>query len=207
MEIEANDIKSNIENLELYSDKYPFKLPLRISTFENEVEYNKFIKNCEKLVRGSLEYKYWRNYIIDVLGINTCSLTNEKMVETTIELHHHLPSLFMVVKALVNKKLEDQESFSTFDISLEVIELHFMNKIGYIPLVSSLHEKFHNGFLKIPFELIKGDYLYFIKEYSKFLDDDDLETINERMAISMKDFKYEGWTSEEFSTIKEAAAQ
>lgn len=204
MEVSANDIKSNIEKLELYSDLYPFTLPLRISTFENETDYTKFVKNCEKLVRGSLEYKHWRQYITDVLGINTCALTGEQMVETTIEIHHQIPSLFILIKALLNKKLEATEIFSTFDIALEAIELHFMNKIGYIPLVSSLHEKFHNGFIKIPFEHIKGDYNYFIKEYSKYLDDDDLDSINERMAISMKDFAYEGWTKDEYPGLKYA---
>lgn len=202
MEVSANDIKSNVEKLELYSDLYPFTLPLRISTFENETEYNKFVKNCEKLVRGSIEYKQWRNYIVDVVGINECALTKERMVECEIQIHHHIPTLFMTIKALLNKKLESSEEFSTFDIALEAIELHFMNKIGYIPLVSSLHEKYHNGFIKIPFEHMKGDYNYFIKEYSKYLDDDDLDSINERMAISIKDFKYEGWTSEEYPGMK-----
>ena len=61
------EIKSNIERLELYSDNYPFNLSLRIQTFEGEADYNKFIKNCEKLIRGCLEYKLWRNYITDVL--------------------------------------------------------------------------------------------------------------------------------------------
>lgn len=204
MEISANDIKSNIEKLELYSDLYPFTLPLRISTFENETDYTKFVKNCEKLVRGSLEYKLWRNYLIDVLGVNTCALTGEQMVETSVEIHHHLPSLFILIKALVNKKLEANESFSTFDIALETIEIHFENKVGYIPLVNSLHEKFHNGFVKIPFEHIKGNYTFFINEYSKYLDDDDLDSINERMAVSMKDFKYDGWTKDEYPGLKAA---
>ena len=143
------------------------------------------------MVRGSLEFKHWRNYLIDVLGINECILTKEVLAECSVEIHHHIPSLFILVKALLNKKLEANEEFSTFDIAIETIELHFKNQIGYAPLVSSAHEKFHNGFLKIPIELIRGNYIEFIKEYSKYLDDDDLDTINERMAISMKDFKYE----------------
>lgn len=196
--ISVAEIKSNIDNMELYSDAYPFTLPLRISTFQDETAYNKFIKNCEKIVRGSIEYKQWRNYITDVLGINECMITQEKMSETTIEVHHHVPSLFILTKALVNKKIENNEKFSTFDIALECIELHFTNKIGYVTLVSSIHEKFHNGFLKIPFELIKGDYKYFISEYSKYLDTDDLETLNERLAVSNEYFKYEGWTSDKY---------
>ena len=74
-------IKSNVENLELYSDQYPFSLALRIKNFENESEYKKFIRNCEKLIRSSVEYRQWKNYIIDVLGVNTCMITNERIDE------------------------------------------------------------------------------------------------------------------------------
>ena len=77
--INPTEVKSNIKNLELYSDNYPFSLPLRIKAFENESEYKKFIKNCEMLVRRCVEYRQWKNYIIDVLGINTCMVTDERI--------------------------------------------------------------------------------------------------------------------------------
>jgi len=201
--ISASEIKSNVEKLELYSDSYPFSLPLRISTFENETEYTKFVKNCEKIVRGSLEYKLWRKYIIDVLGVNECMMTHESGVECTIEVHHHVPSLFILIKSLINKKIEENSEFSTFDIALETIELHFLNKIGYLVLIESMHEKFHNGFLKVPFEFIKGDYRFFLENYSKYLDTDDLDVLNERLAYSLKDnpdFKY-NWGKDEYPAM------
>jgi len=178
------DIKSNIKKLELYSDTHPFSLSLRIRNFENETDYKKFIRNCEKIVRGSLEYSLWRNYIIDILGMNSCEITQEKLEEVNIEIHHHVPSLFILMSALVNKKLDKEEDFCTFDIAQEAIELHFMNKIGYLTILKSLHEKFHNGFLSIPIHLVKGDYQYFVREFSKFLDEDDLDTINQRLSIN-----------------------
>ena len=46
-----------------------------------------------------------------------------------------------------------------------------------------MHEKLHNGFLTIPISLVQGDYKYFVKEFSKFLDDMELDTINSRMSI------------------------
>ena len=182
--MEETNVKSNIEKLELYSDEHPFNLSLRISRFENETDFNKFVKNVEMIVRKSIEYKDWRTYIIDVLGVNTCMITNERMDEVTIEVHHHVPGLFTVVKALVNRKLDKTEHFSTFDIALEAIELHFMNKIGYATLLKSMHEKFHNGFLEIPIEYVKGDYMWFIKEFAAYLDDEDLNTINSRVATN-----------------------
>ena len=175
---------SNIEGLELYSDNYPFRLPLKIDNFQNEADYTKFVKNCEKLVRSCLEYKEWRSYIIDVLGIHTCMITEEIMSECTVEVHHHIPSLFVLIKGIVNKHVETEERFSSFDIASKAIELHFMNKVGYVTLISSMHEKFHNGHLLIPSELVKGDYNFFITEYSRYIEEEDLETINKRISIN-----------------------
>lgn len=190
-----NVIKSNIENLELFADNHPFRLSLRIKTFESESEFNKFIKNVETMVRRCIEYKQWKNYIIEVLGIKTCMITNERIDECSIEVHHHVPNLYTLVKALINKKMESNEEFSTFDIALEAIKLHFLNKIGYVTLVKTMHEKFHNGFLQIPREYIKGDYMTFVNEYSRYLDDADLELMNIRLAVRESDCS---WTRDNY---------
>jgi len=178
------EVKSNVESLELYSDNYPFSLSLRISNFENESEYKKFVKACERMVRGSIEYRHWKRYIIDVLQINECMITHEKISDLTIEVHHHIPSMYVLVCALVNRRIENGEEFCTFDVAHEAIELHFQNKIGYVTLIKSMHEKFHNGKLGIPINLVKGDYLYFINTFSKYLDEADMAKIEERQVVN-----------------------
>lgn len=178
------DIKSNPETLEIYSERHPFSLSLRISNFENEAMYKKFVKNCEMMIRRSVEYKEWRDYIVDVLQINECMITHEKMSEVTVEVHHHLPSLYTLVTALVNKCIETNVDFCTFDICQQAIELHFQNRVGYVTLLKSMHEKFHNGRLDVPIAYVQGDYNYFIRHYSEFLDESAIETIQSRLAIS-----------------------
>lgn len=177
-------VESNIENLELYSDNYPFRLPLRIDNFENEADYKRFIKSCEMLIRRSVEYKFWRQYIIDVLQIDTCVITNEKMEDVTVEVHHHIPSLFTAVTAVVNKHIENNKEFCSFDIAQQVIELHFANQIGYVTLLRSIHEKFHNGKLTIPIDAVKGNHKQFLKDYSKYIDEDELDKIETRLATN-----------------------
>ena len=191
------EVKSNVHNMELYSDNYPFRLSLRINNFESETEYVKFIKNCEALIRRSIEYKHWREYIIDILGIQTCVITNEKMDEVSIDVHHHVPSLYILVSALVNESIENEKEFCSFDISQKAIELHFMNKVGYVTLIKSMHEKFHNNYLNVPIGLVKGDYNYFIQNYSKYLDDEDLDNINERLSITESNCN---WSRDEYVT-------
>ena len=41
-------IESDVKNLELYTEDYPFKLSLRIKNFTDEASYIKFVRNCEK---------------------------------------------------------------------------------------------------------------------------------------------------------------
>ena len=177
-------IKSNIKNMELYSDTFPFRLSLKIKNFENEAEYKKFLRNVEMLIRRCHEYKLWRDYIIEVLQINTCMITNESIDQVKIEVHHHIPSLFTLVSGLVNKKIETEKEFNTFDIAQEAIELHFKNKVGYVTLLRSMHEKFHNGYLNIPLNMVKGDYKYFLDEYLQYIDQEQADIIESRLAIN-----------------------
>ena len=197
----TGEINSNIERLELYSDEYPFNLSLRRSDFPDNKSLFRFVKNCERLIRNCPEYKDWRNYIFDVLGINSCSISLEEKNEVSIEIHHHIPSLFMIVKTLVNKKISNNEEFSSFDICLETIILHFQNKIGYIPIITSLHEKLHNGFLNIPIELVKGNYKMFIKELWEFIDDDDKKIIEERLSYNFENCSSFEWSKNKYPGV------
>lgn len=195
------DIQSNVKNLELFSENYPFRLALKIKNFENETAYKKFIVNCESLVRKCSEYKLWKNYIIEVLQINECMITHESIDQVTVDVHHHIPSLYILISALVNKKIETNEEFCSFDIANEAIELHFKNKIGYATLIKSIHEKFHNGYLTIPISFVKGDYKYFLTEYSKYLDEADIDTIQSRLAINEHNCT---WAKDDYPLVAEA---
>ncbi len=193
-------VESNVQNLELFSDNYPFRLSLRIRNFENETTYKKFVRNCEGLIRKCGEYKLWRNYIVDVLQVNTCMITQESIEQVSVDVHHHIPSLFTLVSALVNKKIENNEDFCSFDIAQEAIDLHFKNKIGYTTLIKSIHEKFHNGYLTIPVSFVKGDYQYFLDEYTRYIDEQDLDTIQSRLIVNESNCT---WARDEYPLVAE----
>jgi hypothetical protein len=197
---EPEIIKSNVEALEIYSDRHPFSLPLRRRNFENEAEYKKFVKNCEMMIRRSVEYKEWRNYIVDVLQYNECTITHERMDEVTVEVHHHIPSLFTLVSALVNKCLEENTDFCSYDICIKAIEIHFQNRIGFVTLLKSLHEKFHNGYLGIPIECVKGDYSKFLRDYTKYLDETENDKIQARLAVNTTNCS---WTKDNYQDVAE----
>lgn len=146
-------------------DNSPFELSLRINTFNDEKDEIKFIKAVEKMVRFSPEYRLWVDYIVDTLGQNKCEFTGELKSETSVDVHHHPICLYTIVKSLIDDKIKKHEYFCTYDIARETIELHFQNKVGYVLMLSSLHEKYHNGFMQIPVEFVNGDYKYILTHY------------------------------------------
>jgi len=176
----------------LKSDQFAYTLTLKRDNFDTEKQFVGFIKACEKLVRQSEEYKFWRNYLKSALMQSTCVITGELDSETTIDIHHHPACLFDIVKSIVKKYLVSERKFCSFDISSDVIIEHYQNHLGFVPLLSSLHEKFHNGYLDIPMELVRGNYQYWIDNYSAYLEEDDLKMILSRLDINRNNC---GWTS------------
>lgn len=185
------DIKTDIDTHTLSSDNNPYLLKLKISEFGDEKELDKFVKACERLIRSSPEYRIWTSYIRDSLGYYKCEVTGEQHAQTTVDIHHHPFSLYSIVKAVILKKVSGAVEFCSYDICEEVIKLHYEMRAPFCLLVSSLHEKFHNGFFLIPIELIRGDMQHLFDKYFAFLDDDDQQTITARLGINKNNC---GWT-------------
>lgn len=176
----------------------PFELSLRIDNFADDKEQIKFIKAVEKMVRFSPEYKLWVNYIVETLGQNKCEFTGESKCECPVDVHHHPICLFTIVKSLIDDKIKKHESFCTFDIARETIELHFQNKVGYVLILSSLHEKYHNGFLQIPIEFVSGDFRYILQRYE--MDREEYDRILLLCSIH-KDDVVQSWSRNSYPGI------
>lgn len=196
---------TNDDNV-LHLENSEFDLHLRINHFDDEGDKIRFIKSVEKMVRRSPEYALWRNYIMDVLGQTTCEITNENATDCDIEVHHHPLGLYTIVEAIVDDYVNKSREFSTFDIAKDVIELHFQNRVGYVVMISNMHQKFHRGKLQIPIEYVRGDYKYIPQHFSMVQDSYDkyLELAN----IHLSDVKetwskgnYPGLLNETPSTI------
>jgi len=122
-------------------------------------EYTKFIKQVERLVRASIEYKEFISFVRESYKANVCALTGETQEETNdVEIHHYPLTLFDICKIVLDSKLEKGEKFSSFDVALEVIKLHFSMSVGIVPLIGTLHKKYHKGFLEIPIQTVIGNY-------------------------------------------------
>jgi len=193
-------ITSNVDNLELLCEETDgFSLPLRRKGFDQDKDFIKFIKNVERAVRNSNEYRDWTSYLKDVLCYNSCVLSEEKNSEVTVETHHHPISLYVITKGVIIKMMNYEKEFSSFDVAQEVLDLHFQNRVGYTLLASTYHEKYHNGFLEIPIELCHGDFHFIINEYP--MDDVDREIIQELILKKMEDIKVKWVTRNDYPGV------
>jgi hypothetical protein len=191
-------IKANVECKELTADDSPYSLSLRKSEFEEDKELDKFVKACERLVRSCPEYKIWCQYIRDILGFHVCEISGELHSQTTVEIHHHPINLYHMTKGVICQLIASGKSFCSFDVCVEVIEMHYQMRAPFCMILGSLHEKFHRGFLQLPMELVHGDYKYFLDHYLHLLEDEDAESITSRLGVNRTNCGWDGnyWLSE-----------
>jgi len=197
----TQEIYSDEKTSTLKSDTNPYDLPLRLKSFYSEKEFDTYVKCVERLVRSSIEYKQWVSYIIETLNVRECALTGENVAEVNIEIHHHPINLYTVVKALVVDCVNKEIEFCTFDIATKTIELHFQNRIGFMPLMSDLHKKYHSGFLQLPIELVKGDYKYVLNNFP--VDENERDRIYSLCNVKAKDCVKVGWAKGEYPGVEE----
>jgi len=201
VEESKNQLVSNEVKLEIKDTKSGVYLSLRRSNFEDEKEEKRFFKNVERLVRGSIEYREWLAFVKDTLSLDFCAFTGETDAETgDIEIHHHPLTLFDIVQAVTDTYIMNDKEFCTFDIASEVIDLHFKLKIGFVPLLGSLHKKFHNGYLDIPIEFVHGDYKYILDNY--FIRDHVKEKVLKYESVTLDQVSID-WKRNQYKTGEE----
>lgn len=168
----------------LSSNASPYTLSLRRTEFVDEKEMGRFIKSCEFLIRRSPEYNVWTEYIRETLGFTDCQVTGEQHAHTKVDIHHHPFTLFDIVKGVVCKHLSNAVPFCSYDISEEVIGMHYKLQVPYCLLVRSIHEKYHNGYIRLPMEIVRGECSHYLDNYLKYLDGDECENITYKLGIN-----------------------
>lgn len=161
----------------------PYSYTPKIST---EAEKDRFIKSVEKLVRGSMEYKQdLIPYLRKHCDMDRCAILNkiQKLVEKvtgkhgkiSIEIHHEPFTLYDIVHVVLNKYIQEGEPVNALLIANEVLELHYSNMVGLIPLSKTLHKTYHKNPKKIPLplNLVCGEYSKFLDKYEEYIIDPD----------------------------------
>lgn len=183
MEFEGIKYIDTGSNLGMKSDSNLFAELYYYSDFYDEKGTKKFIKNIESLIRTSREYK---NYI-EQLRTNFAHLNNDVIMgnvstlDADLEFHHYPFSLYDIVEVIVMKGAATSKLESSFSAAKKVMDLHYKNMIGLVPLMETNHELVHAGKLFISTKQIFGNWEKFVEEYDSY--------INTDMKNKIKDLK------------------
>ena len=198
LESSKQQLESDEKDLTVKDTKTGIYLALRRKNFNDENEEKRFFKAVERIIRGSLEYREWVSFVKDTLQLDVCAFTGETDEETNdIEIHHHPFTLYDIVQMVTDTYIMNDKEFCSFDIAQEVLDLHYKLKVGFVPLIRSLHKKFHNGYLDIPIELVHGDYEYLKKTY--FIRPETLEKVEKYEKIKLEHVGLYKWAKDRYN--------
>lgn len=166
-----------LPNIEYYNDKTPtidspdsmFILPFEKDDefFSNLESKTRFIKGCEKLVRKTIRYKKYINYLKKEVKLNHCqvlsSLTDK---DCTIEMHHGpIFTLYDYCEIVLDYYLNHHWKITTFAIASDVIKEHWANRIQIVMLSTSVHQEVHDREIFININQAWGDLHGFLQKY------------------------------------------
>lgn len=152
----------------------------------------KIVNEAKRLVRTSLEYEDYIFFLKTYVDMVKCAvysnIKNDGKGKMSIEIHHDPLKLDDIVAIVLNKQIIENTFVSEFQLANEVARLHYQNKVGLIPLSVSVHELVTHSpdRLKIPLQLIYGNYTDFLREYDAYITE-DLDTELHGLRQRLKD--------------------
>lgn len=159
----------------------------------DEKEMVKYLRDIEKVVRTSFEYKQMVNYLREYLDMNKCSfyqsVSNADSTKIKIEIHHDPLSLYDICVIVYNKRVAYRESLEVEHVAKEVMYLHYDMHVGLIPLAETVHELVHNQYLFVPSNKVFGKYKSFVMSYKPFIPPEQLDILNRIESLTAE---YEG---------------
>lgn len=107
--------------------------------------FRNFLKNAESRFRASKEYKAYKSYLIEYLGINRCQIFGNITTEDAdIELHHNVIGLFDICLLITSHVINTVGVISTFDLIQLLIKEHWENRVGVTFLSETAHQMYTN---------------------------------------------------------------
>lgn len=159
-------------------------------------EFNKYLKDIEKSVRTSYEYREFIKYLHTYGGMYSSGVfenINGANSGIKIEVHHTPFSLYDIVRIVYDKRAFYHEDLSVEMVAKEVMELHYKRLVGLYSLTQTEHELVHKGYLFIPTYKVFGRYDLFVSLYNEFIDDElkaTLSNIDEYSRVAYDEEEY-----------------
>jgi hypothetical protein len=182
-ELRKGDIKNDEEKVEFKMKVSEFDIAQSHLEMPEDLDA-KTIKYIEKEVRNSYEYRSYIKYLKDELDLTRCSLLpnmDSKVLPINLEFHHFPFTLYDITETIGKSIIDDlteNETASCFDIAEKVIEEHFQNNIGLVPLTETLHEMAHNNAITIPMDKVHGNYKKYVEKYRNHISPESLDKVS-----------------------------
>lgn len=161
-----------------------------VYVFRNNRDRAKFIKQIEAICRRSMEYKEYMAFLKSHCDMRRCAVLKNLDVGNgkrySIEIHHEPFKLYDIVDTVIRKWESMGEPLNPFLIADEVMELHYDEKVGLIPLTKTMHELVGNDKIFIPLQLIYHKYDKFYDEYEPYMTDELKELVQLKAELSIK---------------------
>ena len=107
--------------------------------------FRNFLRNAETRFRASREYKAYKAYLIEHIGINRCQVFgNITTDDADIELHHNVLGLFDICLLICSHVINTVGAISTFDLIQLLIFEHWNNRVGVTFLSKTAHQIYTN---------------------------------------------------------------
>lgn len=91
----------------------------------------------------------------------------------SLEFHHYPFTLFDLVAIVLQDKInKGVKDISPFLIANEVMQLHYENLVGLVPLSKTVHELAHSGEIFISLDLVFGNVKEFLRRYKRALNEE-----------------------------------
>lgn len=171
---------SNGDNFGIKAIDSPFAESFYFEDFYDDKTVKKFIKTVERLIRTSIEYKTYIELLrTNILALNHDSImANITTADVDLEFHHYPFSLYDIIETCMLKHMNDNEKFTSFSLAKEIMDIHYKNHIGLVPLTKTMHELAHSGNLFLSSKQIFGDYHKFMEDYKEGLSAELIEKVN-----------------------------
>ena len=148
--------------------------------YETDKDKRKFIERTKRIVRSSKEYKDYIRYLKENMDMDRCVFfkkvkhTSDNAIK--IEVHHEPFTLDDIVRTVINKQLAEGRKLNDLDVANEVMELHYNDMVGLVPLSETIHELVHSDTNKVfvPLNMVYGNFNKFFELYQNYMEDDIL---------------------------------
>ena len=114
-------------------------------TLADPETFRSFIKSAERQFRASREYKAYKSYLMDSIGIDRCQiLGNITSEDADIELHHNILGLYDIATLITLHMVSTVGYINSMQLIQLLIIEHYNNRVGVTFLAKTPHQLFTN---------------------------------------------------------------